>query len=692
VTRAPAFSLRRTWRVIVGAVLAATVLAPVAAAAAAPPAAAPPNGAGAPGASPAPTGDAWAGGGTHPLSYSIAHIGTAGYRALAEANRGRGRILVGAGLGARVPLLAGTGPEIYLPRVGITIVDVADVAAALAAYRAMPGIAWAEADRPVAATAAPNDQLYPLQWQLGAMGGGSSVVLDWQPIYPRAVGAGVLVAVLDTGFESGGTDQPPHLRLDLARNFVAGGTDVSDDNGHGTFVANIIAENTDNTVGTAGVAPGASIVPIKVLGADGTGDLSIVAEGINYAASIGAQVINLSLAGDQSPALCAAVQAASHHAVVVAATGNDASAASLHALDFPAACAGALSVGSIAYDGSRPFYANTGCGLDIVAPGGDDLDRFDPSRLHSDWVVQQTYDDNPGDGAAYQTFQYFEEEGTSMSAGEVAGEAALLMGLGATPGQARRLIVGTARPTTGGVSETFGAGSVDIAGAVDDLLAGTNVAPPIRGYRVVTAAGGVQALNDPCQSAGDQGEITGSLTAPIVGAASTPTGLGYWLVASDGGIFAFGDAGFYGSTGALTLNRPIVAMAPTPDGHGYWLVASDGGIFAFGDAAFYGSTGALTLNRPIVAAASPPDGHGYWLVASDGGIFAFGDAGFYGSTAALNLSRPIVGMTTTSDGRGYVLAAADGQLFGFGDAPQLGSVTTPAAPVVAVVPEPWPGL
>ncbi|MDA8340780.1 MAG: hypothetical protein M0007_00905, partial [Actinomycetota bacterium] len=63
----------------------------------------------------------------------------------------------------------------------------------------------------------------------------------------------------------------------------------------------------------------------------------------------------------------------------------------------------------------------------------------------------------------------------------------------------------------------------------------------------------------------------------------------YWLVASDGGIFSFGDAVFHGSTGALTLNKPIVGMATTPDGGGYWLVASDGGIFSFGDAAYHGS-------------------------------------------------------------------------------------------------------
>jgi hypothetical protein len=82
--------------------------------------------------------------------------------------------------------------------------------------------------------------------------------------------------------------------------------------------------------------------------------------------------------------------------------------------------------------------------------------------------------------------------------------------------------------------------------------------------------------------------------------AATPDGRGYWLVASDGGIFSFGDAGFFGSTGGMVLNRPIVGMAATPDGRGYWLVASDGGIFSFGSANFHGSTANSLLNAPIV--------------------------------------------------------------------------------------------
>src|SRR5205807_2556028 len=122
--------------------------------------------------------------------------------------------------------------------------------------------------------------------------------------------------------------------------------------------------------------------------------------------------------------------------------------------------------------------------------------------------------------------------------------------------------------------------------------------------------------------------------APASAAPNGAVGPGYWLVASDGGIFSFGSARFFGSTGAIHLNQPIVGMAATPAGAGYWLVASDGGIFSFGDARFFGSTGAIRLNRPIVGMTPTPSGRGYWMVASDGGIFSFGDAAFYGSTGA----------------------------------------------------------
>ena len=136
-------------------------------------------------------------------------------------------------------------------------------------------------------------------------------------------------------------------------------------------------------------------------------------------------------------------------------------------------------------------------------------------------------------------------------------------------------------------------------------------------------------------------------------------GPGYRLVASDGGVFAFGD-GFYGSAGALRLQAPIVGTADTPSGTGYWLVASDGGVFAFGDAGFFGSMGGKRLDAPIVGMAATPDGNGYWLVASDGGVFSFGDAHFFGSMGGKRLDAPIKGMAATADGNGYWLVASDG--------------------------------
>jgi ribosomal protein L24E len=194
--------------------------------------------------------------------------------------------------------------------------------------------------------------------------------------------------------------------------------------------------------------------------------------------------------------------------------------------------------------------------------------------------------------------------------------------------------------------------------------------PDGKGYWLVGSDGGIFTFGD-ATFYGSTGATV--LNKPIVGMASTPDGKGYWLVASDGGIFSFGDATFYGSTGNLVINKPIVGMASTPDGKGYWLVASDGGIFSFGDATFYGSTGNLVLNKPIVGMAASPDGNGYWLVASDGGIFTFGDATFDGSTGSIVLNKPIVGMAPTPDGKGYWLVGSDGGIFTFGDATFDGS-------------------
>jgi hypothetical protein len=113
------------------------------------------------------------------------------------------------------------------------------------------------------------------------------------------------------------------------------------------------------------------------------------------------------------------------------------------------------------------------------------------------------------------------------------------------------------------------------------------------------------------------------------------------MVGSDGGVFAFGDARFRGSMGGRHLNQPVVGIASTLDNAGYWLVASDGGVFAF-SAPFRGSMGSVTLNRPVDGLVAY--GNGYLMVASDGGVFDFSNRAFLGSLADRVLSAPIVGI------------------------------------------------
>ncbi len=206
--------------------------------------------------------------------------------------------------------------------------------------------------------------------------------------------------------------------------------------------------------------------------------------------------------------------------------------------------------------------------------------------------------------------------------------------------------------------------------ALNQPVVGMASTPSGNGYWLVASDGGIFTTGD-ALFYGSTGNI--ALNQPVVGMAATPSGNGYWLVASDGGIFAFGDAGFHGSTGNIVLNQPVVGMAATPSGNGYWLVASDGGIFAFGDAGFHGSTGNIVLNQPVVGMAAIPSGNGYWLVASDGGIFSFGDADFFGSTGNIALNQPIVGMAAIPSGNGYWFVASDGGIFSFGDALFYGS-------------------
>ena len=219
---------------------------------------------------------------------------------------------------------------------------------------------------------------------------------------------------------------------------------------------------------------------------------------------------------------------------------------------------------------------------------------------------------------------------------------------------------------------------------LNQLVVGMTQTSDGGGYWLVASDGGVFAFGDARFFGSTVGEGV-HLNEPIVGMAATPDDKGYWLVAADGGVFAFGDATYHGSAASLLLHAPVVGMTSTADGKGYWLVAADGGIFAYGDAAFYGSAGNLVLNKPVVGIARTPDGAGYWFAASDGGVFSFGDATFHGSAANLDLALPIVGIASPADGAGYWLAAQDGGIYGYGDAPQDGSMVAGTGGAYAVV-------
>ncbi|MDI1464715.1 PIG-L family deacetylase [Catellatospora sp. KI3] len=196
-------------------------------------------------------------------------------------------------------------------------------------------------------------------------------------------------------------------------------------------------------------------------------------------------------------------------------------------------------------------------------------------------------------------------------------------------------------------------------------------AAPTGGYWLTATDGGVFAAG----GAQFYGSKAGQpLSAPVSGIAASPTGRGYWLAARDGGVFAYGDAQFYGSKAGQPLNAPVVGIAATGSGHGYWLVAADGGVFAYGDAPFVGSMGGQPLNAPVVGITGTPSGRGYWLAGADGGVFAYGDAQFHGSMGGRPLNAPVTGILARSDGHGYWLVGADGGVFAY-NAPYLGRVT-----------------
>jgi hypothetical protein len=227
-------------------------------------------------------------------------------------------------------------------------------------------------------------------------------------------------------------------------------------------------------------------------------------------------------------------------------------------------------------------------------------------------------------------------------------------------------------PTPTG-SVTFTDGSTSLCRATLSNGSGSCVATDTpQGSDIVEGSYSGDANSDPSSG------TTGVSVAP-------PIPHGYWLDGSDGGIFSFGSAQFYGSTGSLVLQRPVVGIVPTADHGGYWLDASDGGVFSYGDTQFYGSIPGLglhpagsgqpnSLNAPIVGMVPSIDDGGYFMVASDGGVFAFGDAHFAGSCPGIGgCAGSAVAVMPDHSGNGYWLVTSTGSIYTFGDAPYFGA-------------------
>jgi hypothetical protein len=219
-----------------------------------------------------------------------------------------------------------------------------------------------------------------------------------------------------------------------------------------------------------------------------------------------------------------------------------------------------------------------------------------------------------------------------------------------------------------------------IAITSDTPTTSTSSSNGAHGYWLVGSDGGIFTFGS-AQFLGSTGAM--ALQRPVVGITPTADNAGYWLVGSDGGVFTFGDAGFHnsipgigiapaGSAGPRKLNAPIVGMVPSEDGGGYFMVAADGGVFAFGDAKFEGSCpGIGGCSGAAVAVMPDATGNGYWLVTTTGHVYAFGDAVNYGQPGPQAV--PVTAAVRTPDGKGYWLLFSNGVVAPYGDATNLGN-------------------
>ena len=330
---------------------------------------------------------------------------------------------------------------------------------------AHPDVEWVE---PVIQmkSALVNDPYYSYQWHMQN--------LKVEEAWKVTKGKGVVVAVVDTGVSVG---EDGFFKLAPGYDFVDDDTTPEDGNQHGSHVAGTIAQKADNGIGVVGVAPEATIMPVRVLGDDGGGSNTWVANGIIWAVDHGANIINLSLGSSQNSEVVAdaCAYAYEHDVTVIAATGND---GYVDYIGYPAALPTTIAVGSVDAQNVVAFYSNQGNEIDLVAPGGD-------SGVY-------TNGDGQGDGVVQETVQdgqwgYYFLQGTSMATPHVAGVAALLYAQGVTkPDQIRKLMVNTADDLGAkGWDSVYGNGFVNPVKALSKTEKGA--ASASAGFEIITA-------------------------------------------------------------------------------------------------------------------------------------------------------------------------------------------------------------
>jgi serine protease len=309
-----------------------------------------------------------------------------------------------------------------------------------------PVVTYAEPNYLRAVHFTPNDPLYKYQWHLN----NPMMEKTWD----LSIGANVIVAILDSGvaYRTGeGYVQAPDLADTIfmpGYDFINDDSYPDDDNRHGTHIAGTIAQSTNNLYGGAGVAPGCTIMPVKVLDETGYGGVGSIVDGIYYAVNNGAQIINMSLGGNRPPGRgaskkSAAEEEAINYAVsqgvtVICSAGNEAS----DLPSYPASYDATISVSATKYDLSfAASYSNFGPTIDICAPGGD-LDEDLNDDGYPDGIYQQTHD-----GIDYSSFDYYFAEGTSSASAFVSGVAALILAYSnhsITPEEVRKILNNTA--------------------------------------------------------------------------------------------------------------------------------------------------------------------------------------------------------------------------------------------------------